>query len=88
MAGPLSPARLRVRDVLRVGGAGLRTRPMRVFLSAHKIQPPISDFLRDRAWIQSRLKQEVLSLKFGVAKGDEVEMQRDVVVQTAMKKLR
>src|SRR5437762_5381056 len=34
MAGPLSPARLRVRDVLRVGGAGLRTRPMRVFLSA------------------------------------------------------
>src|SRR5947208_294297 len=34
MAGPLSPARLRVRDVVRVGGAGLRTRPMRVFLSA------------------------------------------------------
>jgi putative ABC transport system permease protein len=34
VAGPLSPARLRVRDVLRVGGAGLRTRPMRVFLSA------------------------------------------------------
>ena len=34
MAGTLSPARLRVRDLLRVGGAGLRTRPMRVFLSA------------------------------------------------------
>ncbi|MCP2322900.1 putative ABC transport system permease protein [Hamadaea flava] len=30
----LSPARLRPRDVLRVGGAGLRTRPLRVFLSA------------------------------------------------------
>ncbi|WP_373319686.1 ABC transporter permease [Rugosimonospora africana] len=30
----LSPARLRPRDVLRVGGAGLRTRPMRAFLSA------------------------------------------------------
>jgi putative ABC transport system permease protein len=30
----LSPARLRPRDVLRVGGAGLRTRPTRVFLSA------------------------------------------------------
>jgi putative ABC transport system permease protein len=30
----LTPARLRPRDVLRVGGAGLRTRPMRVFLSA------------------------------------------------------
>jgi putative ABC transport system permease protein len=34
MAAPLSAARLRPRDVLRVGGAGLRTRPMRVFLSA------------------------------------------------------
>ena len=30
----LSPARLGPRDVLRVGGAGLRTRPMRAFLSA------------------------------------------------------
>ncbi len=30
----LTPARLRPRDVVRVGGAGLRTRPMRVFLSA------------------------------------------------------
>jgi putative ABC transport system permease protein len=30
----LTPARLRPRDVLRVGGAGLRTRPLRAFLSA------------------------------------------------------
>jgi putative ABC transport system permease protein len=30
----LAPARLRPRDVLRVGGAGLRTRPLRAFLSA------------------------------------------------------
>jgi putative ABC transport system permease protein len=34
MAALLSPARLGPRDVIRVGGAGLRTRPMRVFLSA------------------------------------------------------
>jgi putative ABC transport system permease protein len=34
MTASLSPARLRPRDVLRVGGAGLRTRPLRVFLSA------------------------------------------------------
>lgn len=60
----------------------------RVFLSDRKIQPPVSDFLRDRAWIQSRLKQEIVNLKFGVAKGDEVEMQRDAVVQAALKKLR
>jgi putative ABC transport system permease protein len=30
----LSPARLRFPDVLRVGGTGLRTRPLRAFLSA------------------------------------------------------
>ncbi len=30
----LAPARLAPRDVLRVGGVGLRTRPMRAFLSA------------------------------------------------------
>lgn len=34
MSQPLAPSRLRFRDVLRVGGAGLRTRPLRVFLSA------------------------------------------------------
>jgi putative ABC transport system permease protein len=30
----MRPARLRARDVVRVGGAGLRTRPLRAFLSA------------------------------------------------------
>ena len=34
MTAPLRPARLFFSDVLRVGGAGLRTRPMRAFLSA------------------------------------------------------
>ncbi len=35
MTGPtLTPARLRPVDVIRVGGAGLRSRPLRVFLSA------------------------------------------------------
>jgi putative ABC transport system permease protein len=34
MAERLAPSRLRPPDVLRVGGTGLRTRPMRVFLSA------------------------------------------------------
>jgi putative ABC transport system permease protein len=34
MNGRLVPARLAVADVVRVGGAGLRSRPMRVFLSA------------------------------------------------------
>jgi len=61
---------------------------LRAFLTARRIQPAVSDFLKSRAWMQSRLKQEIFNLKFGVAKGDEVEMQRDVVVQSAIRKLR
>src|SRR5215831_5827518 len=34
MTAPLSAARLRPSDVFRVGAAGLRARPLRVFLSA------------------------------------------------------
>jgi putative ABC transport system permease protein len=34
MTAALVPARLRPRDVIRVGGVGLRTRPLRAFLSA------------------------------------------------------
>ena len=61
---------------------------LRAYLAANRIQPAVSEFLKDRAWIQSRLKQEIVSLKFGVAKGDEIEMQRDTIVQAALKKLR
>jgi carboxyl-terminal processing protease len=58
---------------------------LQVFLSARDIRPGVGDWLSHREWIQSRLKQEILNLKFGVAKGDEVEMQRDPVVQRALK---
>ncbi|WP_049560148.1 ABC transporter permease [Nonomuraea sp. SBT364] len=34
MTAPLAAARMRPRDVMRVGAVGLRTRPMRAFLSA------------------------------------------------------
>ncbi|WP_026925512.1 ABC transporter permease [Glycomyces arizonensis] len=34
MAAPLRPARMRLGDVVRVGATGLRTRPLRVWLSA------------------------------------------------------
>ena len=38
--------------------------------------------------IANRLQQEILTLKFGVARGDEIELQRDAVIQSALKKLR
>lgn len=61
---------------------------LKVFLSEHSIQPSVADWLSHRDWIASRLKQEILTLKFGVARGDEIELQRDPAVQTAIKKLR
>ena len=35
----------------------------------------------ERAWVQSRLKQEIFNQALGVAKGDEVEAQRDPVAR-------
>ena len=60
---------------------------LKVYLSAHRIQPGVADWLRDRDLIQSKLKQEIVNLKFGVERGDQIEMQRDPVVQRAIQSL-
>jgi carboxyl-terminal processing protease len=57
----------------------------KVFLSQRGIQPNVSDWSRDRNWITSRLKQEVVTQARGVAAGDEIEMQRDPQVQQALR---
>ena len=57
----------------------------RVYLSEHQIQPPVADWSSDRAWIESRLKQEIFNLTIGVAKGDEVEAARDPMVREALR---
>jgi carboxyl-terminal processing protease len=59
----------------------------KLFLADRQIQPSPRDFLSHRGWIESRLKQELLTLTFGVARGDEMEMRRDPVVERALKKL-
>jgi carboxyl-terminal processing protease len=59
----------------------------KVYLSQHDIQPGVSEWLRDRDLIQSKLQQEIVNLKFGVAQGDRIEMQRDPVVQRALQSL-
>jgi carboxyl-terminal processing protease len=61
---------------------------LKVYLSEHSIQPGVADWLSHRDWIASRLRQELLTLKFGVARGDEIELERDAVIQAALKKLR
>lgn len=60
---------------------------LQVFLSARDIRPSVGDWLNHRQWIQNRVKQEIMTLSFGVAKGDEIEMQRDPVVRRALEKL-
>jgi carboxyl-terminal processing protease len=57
---------------------------LKVFLSQRQIQPGIADWLRDRDLIQSKLQQEIVNLKFGVAQGDQIEMQRDPLVRRAI----
>lgn len=56
----------------------------KVFLSERSIQPGVADWSRDRTWITSRLKQEIITQGNGVAAGDEVEMQRDPQVQAGL----
>jgi carboxyl-terminal processing protease len=55
-----------------------------IFAGQHQIQPSVADWLRDRDWIQNRLKQEIFNQSLGVAKGDEVEAQQDPVVRAAV----
>jgi carboxyl-terminal processing protease len=59
-----------------------------LFLSRRNIRPSVSEWLKDRELIQSRLKQEVLNQTAGVAKGDEVEARRDPVIRRALDSLR
>jgi carboxyl-terminal processing protease len=57
---------------------------LRVFLSERNIQPPIGEWLKERSWIENRLEQEIFNLGIGVARGDQVEVRRDPVVQRAL----
>lgn len=57
------------------------------FLADRKVTPGVSEWSRDREWIRSRLKQDILNQAVGVAQGDEVEMQRDAQVKRALLEL-
>jgi carboxyl-terminal processing protease len=58
-----------------------------VYASEHSIQPGVGEWVRDRAWVQNRLKQEIFNQALGVAKGDEVEAQRDPLIRAALEAL-
>jgi carboxyl-terminal processing protease len=58
-----------------------------VFAGEHSIQPPVGEWARERAWVQTRLKQEIFNQALGVAKGDEIEASRDPAVRAALERL-
>jgi carboxyl-terminal processing protease len=58
-----------------------------VYAGQRNIQPSVAEWSLERDWVQSRLKQEILNQAMGVAKGDEVEAQRDPAVRAALERL-
>jgi carboxyl-terminal processing protease len=57
------------------------------FLSERNIRPRVAEWSEAREWIRNRLKQEIFNQALGVAKGDEVEAQRDPVILRAVEVL-
>jgi hypothetical protein len=58
-----------------------------VYAGQRSIQPSVAEWSQERTWVQSRLKQEIFNQALGVAKGDEVEAQRDPAVRAAIERL-
>jgi carboxyl-terminal processing protease len=56
-------------------------------LSGRNIRPGIAEWSQEREWIRNRLRQEIFNLALGVAKGDEIEAQRDAVILAAVRSL-
>jgi carboxyl-terminal processing protease len=57
----------------------------KAMLSERNIRPGLAEWTRESDWISSRLRQEILNQGVGVAKWDEVELQRDPVALAALK---
>jgi carboxyl-terminal processing protease len=55
-----------------------------LFLSERRIRPGLSEWSSTLEFIRSRLKQEIFNLAFGVEKGDELEILRDLEIQAAL----
>jgi carboxyl-terminal processing protease len=58
-----------------------------VWLSERRIQPGVAEWTGEREFLTNRLKTEIFNQAFGVAKGDEIEAQRDPVILKALEVL-
>jgi carboxyl-terminal processing protease len=77
--------RHKVSEDLEVSAALLDE--FQVYLSERNIRPGVAEWSREREWIRNRLKTEIFNQTLGVAKGDEVEAQRDPVILAALARL-
>jgi carboxyl-terminal processing protease len=59
----------------------------RVYLAGKQIQPGQGEWVLERSFLENRLKTEIFNQAFGVAKGDQVEAQRDPAMQRAIEVL-
>jgi carboxyl-terminal processing protease len=59
----------------------------KVFCSGRGIRPGVGEWSAEREFISNRIKTEIFNQSFGVAKSDEVEAQRDPVIQKAMEEM-
>ncbi len=60
---------------------------LQLYLSQRNIRPSVGEWSREREWIRNRLKTEILNQALGVARGDEVEAQRDPQILKALEAL-
>jgi carboxyl-terminal processing protease len=58
-----------------------------LYLAQRNIQPGITEWSGERDFVQNRLKTEIFNQALGVEKGDQVEAQRDPVIQKALEAL-
>jgi carboxyl-terminal processing protease len=56
----------------------------RSWVGARRIQPSVTEWVTDGAWIRSRLRQEILNQGVSVERGDEVELGRDPLIIRAL----
>lgn len=57
------------------------------WLYARQIQPNFSEWSSESDMIRNRLKTEIFNQSLGVEKGDEIDVQRDVVIERAVEAL-
>jgi hypothetical protein len=58
------------------------------WLSQHRIQPSLHEWIQNRDYLESRLRTEIFNQSLGVEQGDRVEAAYDPQIQHALTAVR